>query len=147
MGRAIGAVVVGYLAMAVAVFALLTLLWMVLGPSGAFEPGSFRTSSTWSFASLALGFVAAVAGGWVCARIARTAMPPKVLAGLVLVLGILFAIPTLTTTPSAEARADDLPMFTAMSKAVTPPWVAFLNAVVGAAGVMVGARRRARPAK
>ena len=82
-------------------------------------------------------------GGLVCARIARTAGPVKALAGLVLVLGILFALPTLMGEPTTEARADDLPMFEAMSKAMTPPWVAFLNALVGAAGVIVGGRRRA----
>lgn len=143
MGRAIAAVIVGYLVIFVAVFMLLSLLWVMLGPSGAFEPASFQTSTAWSLASLALGFVAAVLGGFVCARIARSAGPVKALAGLVLVLGLLFAIPAVMMEPSSEARADDMPMFEAMSKAVTPPWVAFVNAFVGAAGVMVGGRRRA----
>ena len=59
----------------------------------------------WKVVSFALGVGAAVLGGYVCAWIARTATPPKVLAGLVLVIGLLSAVPVLmaATTP-AEAR-------------------------------------------
>jgi hypothetical protein len=135
-------VVVSYVAMAVLVFVMLSLLWMVLGASGAFESGSFQTSMTWSVASLVLGFAAAVVGGWLCAKIAQGPTAPKVLAGLVLVLGLLFCIPVLMQDPSTEARAGDMPMLQAMQKAVTPAWVALLNPIVGAAGVMLGARRK-----
>lgn len=45
--RGILAVIAGYLAIAVWVFATLTIAWLVLGQSFAFEEGTTRTSMGW----------------------------------------------------------------------------------------------------
>jgi hypothetical protein len=145
MLRNVVAIVVGYAAIVAATFLLLTLLWTALGPDGAFEPGTYRTSTAWALGSLLLGFVAAAVGGLVCARIAATPVAPKVFAAVVLVLGILFALPTLGDLPAAGTRPPDISMVEAMRTAATPPWVAFATALVGAAGVLVGARLGGRP--
>jgi hypothetical protein len=91
---------------------------------------------------------AAILGGVVCAWIARTATPPKLLAGVVLIIGLLSAIPVLmaAATP-AEARTGEVGNLDAMMKAKQPAWVAVANPFVGLTGVLLGGRlRRQTPA-
>ncbi|MBM4109337.1 MAG: hypothetical protein FJ255_11125 [Phycisphaerae bacterium] len=66
MGRAILAVIVGYIVMAAVVFGLFTGAYPLLGADGAFKPNSWEVSTTWLAASFALGLIAAVMGGLVC---------------------------------------------------------------------------------
>ena len=116
---------------------------MTLGANGAFQPGSWYPSGGWIALTIALGFGAAIAGGYLCAAIARDSRGPLGLVGLVIVLGVLSAIPALTgSDPVAGPRPETVPMFEAMANAVQPAWVALLNPVVGAVGVLVGARVR-----
>jgi hypothetical protein len=147
MLRAIGSVVLGYIVMFVLVFGLFTAAYFMLGADGAFQPGSYDVSMVWAVLSVVVGLVAAVAGGFVCARIAGTPTPPKVLAGLVLVLGLVLAVMTLMAPAPAQApppRTADTPNLTAMQHAQPPTWAAFLNPVIGAVGVMIGARGKAK---
>ncbi|HJZ59841.1 MAG TPA: hypothetical protein VKE74_33170, partial [Gemmataceae bacterium] len=89
MGRAISSVVVGYAAMFAAIFLAFSGLYLLLGQDLSFRPGSYEPSVLWTVVSFALG-VGAALGGYVCARIARTATPPKVL-----VIGLVSAVPVL----------------------------------------------------
>jgi hypothetical protein len=143
MGRAIVSVVVGYVAMFAAIFLTFSGLYLALGQELSFQPGSYEPSVLWTVVSFALGAGAAILGGYVCARIARTATPPKVLAGVVLVIGLLSAVPVLmaAATP-AEARTGEVGNLDAMMKAKQPAWVAVANPFVGLAGVLLGARLR-----
>jgi hypothetical protein len=143
MGRAILSVVVGYVAMFAAIFLAFSGLYLLLGQDLSFQPGSYEPSVLWPVVSFALGVAAAVFGGYVCARIARTPTPPKVLAGLVLVIGLLSAIPVLmaAATP-AEARTGEVGNLDAMMKAKQPVRVAVANPFVGLVGVLLGARLR-----
>ncbi len=143
MGRLIGAVVAGYTSMAVTVFALLAAMYVVLGPEGSFEAGSWGVSGQWSLLSLGVGLIAAVEGGMLSAIIAGDDRGPRVLAGLVLVLGLALAVPALTGSPPAGPRPDEVSMTDAMSKAIQPVWVALITPFVGAAGVLLGAKLRA----
>ena len=147
MGRAIVSVVVGYVAMFAAIFLAFSGLYLVLGQDLSFRPGSYEPSVLWTAVSFALGAGAAVLGGYVCARIARSATPPRVLAGVVLVIGLLSAVPVLmaAATP-AEARTGEVGNLDAMMKAKQPAWVAVANPFVGLAGVLLGARLRRRAA-
>src|SRR5262245_36344681 len=108
MGRAILSVVVGYVAMFAAIFLTFSGLYLLLGQDLSFRPGTYEPSVLWTGVSFALGVGAAVLGGYVCARIARTATPPKVLAGVVLVIGLLSALPVLKAadTPAEERTGD-----------------------------------------
>lgn len=142
MLRAIGAVVVGYVVMFVLVFLTFSGLYLTLGADGAFEPGTYDVSVLWLVVSTVLSIFAALAGGFVCAAIARGGNAPLALAALVLVLGILMAIPVVTAPPSSEARAADVPNMEAMMKAKTPVWVALLNPLIGAVGTIAGAKLR-----
>ena len=135
--------VVGYVAMFAAIFLAFSGLYLLMGQDLSFRPGSYEPSMLWTVVSFALGVGAAVLGGYVCAWIARTATPPKVLAGVVLVIGLLSAVPVLmaAATP-AEVRTGAVGNLDAMMKAKQPAWVAVSNPFVGLAGVLLGARLR-----
>jgi len=147
MGRVIGGVIAGYVAIFVAVFVLMTLAWMLLGPAGSFQPGTWDVTTTWIVVSVVVGLVGAIAGGYVCALVARDPRGPKALVGVVVVLGILFAIPVLTGGGDAVLgpRPDVVPMMDAMQRGQQPAWIALMNPILGAIGVLIGARLRPTP--
>ena len=142
MGRLIGSVVVGYLVMAVLVFALLSGAYVAVGTDRAFLTGSYDVSMLWSALSIVLGLVAAWVGGMTCTAIARDPRGWKWLAVLVLALGLALAVPTLQQPPNPAPRLGDVRLMEAVTKGRQPPWAALLNPVIGALGVMVGGRRR-----
>ncbi len=144
MGRIIGSVIAGYVAMFAVVFMLMSLAWVALGAGGSFQPGSWNVSWTWILVTVVVGLVAAIAGGYLCALIARDPRGPKWLVGVVVVLGILMAIPVITgggDVAAAGPRPETMPMFDAMSNAIQPVWVALLNPLLGAVGVLIGSFR------
>jgi hypothetical protein len=147
VGRVIGSVVVGYIVMAVVVFCLHTAAWFGLGANGAFQPGTFDPSVTWVAVTLFAGLVAALGGGWVAAIIAKGDQRALWgLIGLVVVLGILYAVPILTRGDVASvARRDTITMMEAMQNARTPAWLALMNPVLGVVGSLVGFRLRKTP--
>lgn len=146
MARSILSVVAGYATLALLIFVSFTLLYLLLGADRSFEPGSYDASTLWVMTSFPLGVAASVAAGYACAAIARGGRAPQVLAGVVLVLGLLFAIPVLRATDAAPPRAGDVSNMEAMQQARQPKWVALVNPFIGAVGVLVGAglRRKGR---
>lgn len=142
MGRIVGGVIAGYLTMFVGVFVLFSLAWMALGAEGAFQTGSWDVSAAWIGLSIVIGFLAAVAGGYVCGVIAKNPRGAQALVVVVLVLGLLMALPVLfgggIEVPGA--RPDSVGMFEAMQQAQQPGWIALLNPLLGALGVVIGAR-------
>jgi hypothetical protein len=142
MVRKIIAIVVGYLVMFVLVFATFTGAYAVLGAEGAFKPGSYDVTGTWAGVSVILSFVAAVAGGWVAARIGRGGRAAVLLAVVVVLMGIVFAIPNLNAPKTDEVRTADVSNSDAMMKARQPAGLTLLTPVIGALGVLTGARLR-----
>jgi hypothetical protein len=144
MGRVIGGVIAGYVVMFIVVFVLLTGAYLGLGADRAFEEASFTPSMTWLGLMFVVGLVAAIIGGVVCAAIAPNTRAPVALVVVVLVLGAASAIPAFMP-PDADqptVRSGDLSNMDAMMSARTPAWVAIANPVIGAIGVMLGARLR-----
>ena len=142
MARKIIGVVAGYIAMAALIFILFTTLYLILGAEGAFQPGNYQASTTWLVLSTILGLIAAVIGGLVCVIIAKDHKAAIWLAGLVLVLGIILAIPGLNA-PEAETnkvREGNVDNMEAMQNAKQPPIALILNPIIGAIGVMAGSR-------
>lgn len=141
MLRAIAGVIGGYLVMFVLVFGVFTGAYLAMGADGAFKPGTYDPSTVWMVLSVVLGIVAGVIGGLACALIAkRGSMAPKVLAGLVVVLGLALAIPVfMDSAPDPGPRTADVPNMEAMMKAQQPKWSAVANPVIGAVGVLIGA--------
>lgn len=143
----IGGAILGYVVMAALIFATFTGAYLAMGTEAAFRPLTYEPSNLWIVVSFILGFAAAVAGGWVCAAVARDGNAPWILAFVVLVLGLALALPALRRTPTMEPRLGNVPNMEAMTKAYTPAWIALLNPVIGAAGVLLGGRiRRQTPA-
>jgi uncharacterized membrane protein YfcA len=100
-------------------------------------------SAPWLIVSFVLSFVAAVLGGYVCALIAKSLKPPKVLTAVVLALGLVLAIPALMESGGdSQPRPETVDTVEAMQNAKQPPWVVLLTPFVGAVGVLLGARRR-----
>jgi hypothetical protein len=147
MGRTIAGVVVGYIVMALVVFAVFSVAYLGMGADRAFQPGSYAPSGLWIVVSLIVGFGAAAAGGWVCASIARNPRAVTALAALVIVLGIVFAVPVMTRKEGPGPRTDTVGNMQAMQQAQTPLWLALLNPLIGVVGVMVGGRRRLGPVR
>jgi len=128
--------------MVLLVIATFTGLYYLMGPGASFVAGTCDASGLWIVASTLLGFGAAVASGCVASKIGQ-AKGVKALAGLVVILGVLLAIPvamasgTPQTFDCANASNSE-----AMQNARQPVWIAFLNPFIGAAGVMLGGRGR-----
>jgi hypothetical protein len=143
MLRTIGGVVLGYVTMAVLVFGLLTLAYLGLGADRAFRPSSYEPSDTWIVTMFAIGLLAAIVGGMVCAAVGRSRTAVLALAVVVVLLGVLSAIPVLMGVQGeSQARTGDVSNLDAMMKARTPAWVALANVAVGVAGVVLGGRLR-----
>jgi len=147
MGRTILAVILGYVVMFLLVFLLFTGAYFAMGAEGAFQLGSYSPSALWLAVSFALGFVAALAAGCTAVWIGRKMTAGYALAGLVFVLGLVFAIPTIMEPPDPAAivRLGDVPNLEAMQNARQPLWVALVNPFLGAVGVMIGARLKGAP--
>ena len=93
--------------------------------------------------TIAIGFVAAIAGGYVCLTLADDTRAIFWLLAVVLVLGFTMAIMALFEgAPPAGFRPSEMSMMEAMRNARQPTWLAFLNPILGVIGVMVGARVR-----
>src|SRR5262249_56106386 len=90
MFRFIIAVVVGYLVMVVLVVATSSVAFVV--PDVAFQKDSFDVTHGWLAYALAVGLVAAVAGGFVAARIARPRRAAALFAGRGPLLCVLAAV-------------------------------------------------------
>ena len=136
MLRNILAAIVGYIAMAAVLFALFSLLWLTVGPSRAFEPGSWEVPGGWVILQLVLGLVGAYIGGHVCARVAHDATGATLLIGLVVVFGVVNAL--IPPEMVAEPRPDDVSMMEATAGARQPAWFNWLNPLIGAVGVWFG---------
>jgi hypothetical protein len=67
-----------------------------------------------------------------------------VLAGMVLVLGLLFVYPALNPAadlrPTTRMSGEDF--MVSMTNARQPAWIAVMNPLLGLAGVLIGARQR-----
>jgi len=144
MGRTIAGVVVGYVLMALIVFGSFTAAYLAMGADRAFLPGTHDVSPLWIGVSFILGFIAAAIGGLACAAIARNRTGPKALAAACLVLGFIMALGVVFGHAAPKERTAEIGNMDAMMQAVQPTWVAMVNPLIGAAGVMVGASLRRR---
>ena len=92
-------------------------------------------------ACFAASLIAAMIGGFVCSRISGPGAL-KVLAALLVVLGILLALPALdpANDPRPLVRPPDTPRLIALTNSRQPPWAAMTFPFVGAIGVLIGGR-------
>jgi len=147
MLRSIFAVVVAYVAIFVVVFAVSTAAYLALGTDGAFQEGTYDVSGTWIALILVLDVVAALVGGFVCAAVAPRPLSVQMLAGLVVVLGLVSAVVTPGAQSDPGPRTGDVDNFDAMMKARQPTWILYTHPLLGVVGVLLGGRRAFRKAE
>lgn len=140
MARKIIGAIAGYITMFVFVFLSFTILFLILGPDGAFQSGSYQVSTTWLILSFVLGLIAAILGGLVCVLIAKDRKMALWLAGIVLVLGFILAIPAIGEAELNTVREGNVDNMEAMQNAKQPIIALILNPIIGAVGVLAGSR-------
>lgn len=146
MVKSILAVIVGYIVMAIFAFAVYTCAYLGLGAERVFEPDSYNVSMIWIVIMIVIGLIGGILGGVVCAAISKSKRACVAFAGIVLGLGLIGSIITEMKEHPSVPRTGDVPNIAAMQMAQTPAWLCFLTPVVGAVGVMLGARMKKLPA-
>ena len=146
MLKSILAVIVGYIAMAIFAFTIYSCAYLGLGVERVFEPETYAVSTLWLVVMVVVTLLGGVFGGFICATLSKSKGTCQVFAGIVLALGLLVAILAAIKERPSAVRSGDVPNFQAMQMAQTPAWILFLNPVLGAAGVLLGARMKRLPA-
>ena len=138
MLRIVLGIVAGYVFIFVFIVSAFSALYAVMGAETAYKPGSFEVSMTWIIPAFALGIIASLGAGWICFLVSKSKIAVKILAGIVLVMGMAGAVGQLVSEKPAEARTGEVDGATAMSKSVSPVWVNTANSFFVAFGVLVG---------
>jgi MFS family permease len=146
MLRSVLAVIVGYV-----VIVVIVMLGFAVGfvaPDLAFEPGTVDVRPGWMVYAMAVGFIAAVVGGVVAARIGRRDGPVYALAALLLMAGLVSAAINLLREPPAitAEQLAAMPAPERMQHARQPAWYALALPLLGGAGVLAGGRLCRAPA-
>jgi hypothetical protein len=71
MIRVIAGVLLGYIVLALSLFAAFTGAYLLMGTERAFRPGTYDISPLWIAVSLFFNLVAALVGGYVAAAVSR----------------------------------------------------------------------------
>jgi hypothetical protein len=142
MLKSILGVIVGYVVMAIFSFAAFTCAYLALGVDGVFEAGSYDVSTIWMVIMIVLSLIGGILGGLTCAAISKSKGACTAFAVIVLALGLIFAVMTKMKDHPDTARSGDVPNLVAMQNAQTPTWLCLLTPVVGAAGVLFGAKKK-----
>ena len=123
--RNLGAAVLGFVVMVVAVLALGLVMAFVAGDGAGSIVGSIVVS-----------LVAAVLGGIVCAKVAADNGGMWILIAAVVAIGVGLAV----VGPMMADMAAEAGMAEAMDVAEEPTWLTWLTPFLGAVGVYLGAR-------
>ncbi len=142
MARTIIGVIVGYVLMFILNFCAFVTLYAILGADGAFEPGLYLASMKWIASTFGIILITGALAGLVCALIAKGGRAPLALAVVVLVLGVLLAIPAMlkANVNSKLVRTGDVPSMQAAQLAYYPIWCPFAFPFISAIGVIVGGK-------
>jgi len=142
MVRSIIAVVVSYIAMFFLNFLGFVGLYAIVGPRHAFRPRLYLASNRWILMGLAVMFVSGIIVGLICAAIARGRKATLALAGLILVVGLLLAIPSImkSRANAGMVRVGDVTSREAMEMASWPVWAPLVFPFVSAVGALVGGK-------
>ncbi|HEX6640937.1 MAG TPA: hypothetical protein VF215_07475, partial [Thermoanaerobaculia bacterium] len=92
-----------------------------------------------------IGLIAAVIAGYVAALIGKSGAV-KILAGLVVLIGVFVFVQLFRDHSAVEPRTVDLPVMEAMFKAREPLWFAAVNPLIVVIGVFAGGALRQKNA-
>lgn len=146
MARAIIGVIVGYVVMFILNFLGFVALYAVFGPDHAFKPGLYLASNRWIAISFVIILITGTIAGLICAAIAKGGKAPFALAIVVIVLGLLLAIPAMmkAQTNAKLVRPGSVPQMEAAQKAYWPTWTPFTFPIISAIGVLIGGKLKRR---
>src|SRR5688572_31971162 len=146
MVRSIIAVIVSYISMFVLSFLGFVSLYAIVGPSNAFKPRLYLASNRWILMAVAVMFVSGIIAGLLCAAIARGRKATLALAGLILVVGLLLAIPAVmkSRANAGMVRVGDVSAMEAMENAAWPVWAPLVFPLVSAVGAVIGGKLKDR---
>ena len=146
MARSIIAVIVSYIIMFVLNLICFISLYALVGETQAFKPRTYLASNRWIAMSFACIFVTAIISGLICALIAKGGRAPLALAVVVIVLGLLLAIPAVIKHHNNEnlVRPATVSSAEAARLAYWPDWVPFTFPIISAVGVLIGGRLKKR---
>lgn len=142
MLKAFGGLVAGYIAMAICTAVVFMAAFLALGIERAFQPDSYEVSTLWLVISTVISFGSAMVGGYVCVAISRSMRACQALAVVVVVLGLLLCLPAMKRGNGPNVRAGEVPSLEAMQLGVAPIWAHLLTPILGAVGVLLGARMK-----
>ena len=145
MLRAFGGIVAGYIAMAIVVTVVFIGAFLALGVERAFQPDSYEISTLWIAISIVISFGSAILGGYVCAAVGKSQRACQALAAIVVVLGFLLCLPAIRRSEGPNVRAGEISSLEGMRLEVAPIWMHVLNPILGAVGVLLGARMKKAP--
>jgi len=131
--------------MAFTAFTLFTCAYLGLGVDRVFESDSYAVSMLWIVLMIVITLVCGILGGLTCAAISKSKKTCLVFVGIVFVLSLVFAIPNIMKDHTPAVRAGDVPNLQAMQLAQTPAWLCVVNPILGADGVLLGARMKKLP--
>lgn len=141
MLKAIGGIVLGYIALMVFFFGVFTGLYLALGPERVFQPGTFQISMLWLVLALVGALVAGVLAGLVCHAVSRNLRVCRVFAIIVFLLAIVVCLPVMMADQAPQPRGSEpLPTMEAMQRGQAPIWMHLLSAALSGGGVLLGAR-------
>ena len=146
MARSIIGVIVGYILMFILNLVGFITLYAVLGPDQSFVPAKYLASNRWIAITFVILLITGVIAGLICAAIAGGGRAPLVLAIVVVVLGLLLAVPAMMKSQvnSKLVRTGDVPSMQAAQLAYWPVWCPFTFPFVSAVGVVIGGRLKRR---
>ena len=136
--RGIAAVLIGLLVLLALLAGGFVGLTAGLGMDRLLKPGSYEFAPVFMICAIVLMAVPALAGGYICASIARTRIPVVVLAALMLLWGVAGAAGSMK--PDAGPRPAGTTWAEGLGKFRHPAWFALATGAVGAFGVMLGGR-------
>ena len=133
--------IAGYIVFFFVMYLVFTGFSVAMGPDRLFLPGKYEPSAMWIAGSFVLGFLCAALGAYVAALIGKSGAV-KVMAGIVIVIGVLVFVMLSQDKTPIETRTVDLPTSEAMFKAREPLWVAAVNPFVLLLAVFTGGALR-----
>lgn len=138
MLRAIWAVIAGYVVMALVV--MIGFMPAIIQPEYAWTAkNTMDLNANFVAMTVVASIIGSLAGGWVCASIARCYRPVFILGGVIAVLGLASAI-TNQSRPPLQAEPEKIAAMTSWEKGTLgrePTWYAFSIPLVGLTGVLL----------
>jgi len=145
MLKSILAIIVSYVVMFAVFMAIFTGLYFALGVERVFQADSYEVSMLWIVLTLVIGFLVSMFSGYLCAAISKSWRTCQIFALIVFLLALVQCLSALKRNPDApNVRAGEVGMFEAMSLAVSPFWLHYVNPILSGAAVLLGARMKRR---